>query len=103
MRPDPVEESPALPPRQAAELFAPIVHNRARRRVAPPFEVVAVNARGCPRPEEVAGLLRRCRLEDAAIVLLSEADWGLSRSNRRQTAWELAELLGMSFAFGPEF
>jgi len=104
MRPGTVEESLTLPPQaEAGDPFVPIVHNRAGRRLAAPFKVVAVNARGCARPQDIAALLRRPPLSGAAIVLLSEADWRLSRSGRRETARELAELLGMSFAFGPEF
>ncbi len=37
------------------------------------------------------------------MILLSEADWGMSRSLGRKSAAELAELLGMSFVFSPEF
>jgi endonuclease/exonuclease/phosphatase family metal-dependent hydrolase len=87
--------------------FAPIIHNRAPRPLnspfKSPFKVVAFNARGCPEPEQVAEFLRRPPLSGAAIILLSEADWALTRSRGRHTAKELAELLGMSFAFGPEF
>jgi endonuclease/exonuclease/phosphatase family metal-dependent hydrolase len=83
--------------------FAPIVHNRPERALAGTFKVVAFNARGCPEPELVARLMRQPPLSDAAIILLSEADWGMRRSRGRQTARELADLLDMSFAFGPEF
>jgi endonuclease/exonuclease/phosphatase family metal-dependent hydrolase len=104
MRPGTVEGSLELPPRaEAGDPFAPIIHNRAGHRLTAPFKVVAVNARGCARPHDIAELLRNRPLAGAAIILVSEADWGLSRSGCRQTARELAELLGMSFAFGPEF
>ncbi|SRR5579875_306173 len=83
--------------------FAPIVENRVERTPAIPFKVVALNARGCPEPEVVARLMRQPPLSGAAIILLSEADWGLRRSRGRHTAKELAQLLEMSFAFGPEF
>jgi endonuclease/exonuclease/phosphatase family metal-dependent hydrolase len=88
---------------EPAEPFDPIVANRPGRRLSSPFKVVAFNARGCPRPEVVAQRLRHPPLADATVILLSEADWGMSRSLSRQSAAELAELLGMSFVFSPEF
>lgn len=86
-----------------AEPFEPIVVNRHGRRLNSPFKVVAFNAKGLAHPEAVAQRLRQPAMADAAVVLLSEADWGLSRSRGRQSVKELAELLGMSFAFAPEF
>ncbi len=77
--------------------------NRPARRLTSPFKVVIYNARGCPQPDAVAERLRRSPLAGAAVILLSEADWGLRRSEGRQSAAELAELLGMSFVFAPEF
>jgi endonuclease/exonuclease/phosphatase family metal-dependent hydrolase len=88
---------------EPAEPFEPIVVNRPARRLTSPFKVVAFNAQGCSRPAVVAQRLRQPPLADAALILLSEADWGLSRSRARQSAADLAELLGMSFAFAPEF
>ncbi len=87
----------------ASDPFAPIVVNRPARRLTSPFKVVIFNARGCPQPDAVAERLRHPPLAGAAIILLSEADWGLRRSEGRQSAAELAELLGMSFVFSPEF
>ncbi len=83
--------------------FAPIVVNRPGWRLASPFKVVLFNARGCTRPAAVGERLRRPPLAGASVVLLSEADWGLRRSAGRESAAELAELLGMSFAYSPEF
>ncbi len=87
----------------ASDPFAPIVVNRPSRRLTSPFKVVAFNARGCPDPQAVAERLQRPPLRDAAVILLSEADWGLRRSGGRRSAAELADLLGMSFAYSPEF
>lgn len=91
------------PPAEPGEAFEPIVVNRPGRRLTSPFRVVAINAKGCADPEAVAQRLRHPQLAGAAIILVSESDWGLSRSQGRQSARELAELLGMSFAFSPEF
>jgi endonuclease/exonuclease/phosphatase family metal-dependent hydrolase len=88
---------------QANDPFAPIVVNRPAQRLVSPFKVVAFNALGCGDPQAVAERLRRPPLAGAAVILLSEADWGLRRSEGRQSVAELAELLGMSFAFSPEF
>jgi endonuclease/exonuclease/phosphatase family metal-dependent hydrolase len=79
------------------------VVNRPGRHLTSPFKVVAFNALGCPNPRAVAELLHRPPLAGAAIILLSEADWGLSRSRACKSAAELADLLEMSFAYSPEF
>jgi len=42
-------------------------------------------------------------LRDADVMLLSEIDCGLGRSGNRNVARELAEALGMSYAFGPSY
>ena len=51
--------------------------------------------------------LRACRLGAAArradLLLLSEVDVGLGRSGNRNVARELAEALGMSYAFGVSY
>jgi endonuclease/exonuclease/phosphatase family metal-dependent hydrolase len=88
---------------EAADPFAPIVVNRLGRRLGSPLKVVAFNARGCANPHAVADLLSRPPLAGAAVILLSEADWGLRRSHGNQSAAQLAQLLEMSFAFAPEF
>ena len=81
------------------------------------FDVVEV---GGPRTEPVdrpvrvvaANLERGRRLDDwvellagtgADVVLVSEADGGMARSGNRYVARELADRLGMSFAFAVEF
>jgi len=88
---------------QTSDPFAPIVVNRPGRRLSSPFKLVIFNARGCQQPDAVAQRLRDPQLAGAAAILLSEADWGLRRSQGRQSVAELAELLEMSFAFAPEF
>jgi endonuclease/exonuclease/phosphatase family metal-dependent hydrolase len=79
------------------------VVNRPGKHAGIRFKVVAFNAKGCADPHAVADRLRRPPLAGAAIILLSEADWGLRRSRGRESPAELAELLAMSFVYAPEF
>jgi endonuclease/exonuclease/phosphatase family metal-dependent hydrolase len=88
---------------EAGDPFEPIVVNRPAERLNSPFKVVAFNAWGCGKPDVVANLLCRPPLAGAAIILLSEADWGLRRSSGCKSAAEIAQRLGMSFAYSPEF
>jgi endonuclease/exonuclease/phosphatase family metal-dependent hydrolase len=67
------------------------------------IKMVAFNAQGCGNPDAVAERLGRPPLQGADVILLSEADWRLTRTHKRRTAADLAELLGMSFAYSPEF
>ena len=62
--------------------------------------VVAANLERGRRLEEWADLLTRA---EADVVLISEADGGMARSGNRFVARELADRLGMQFAFVVEF
>lgn len=42
-------------------------------------------------------------LRKADVVILNETDWGVKRSGYRNVAGELAEKLGMNYAFGVQF
>lgn len=42
-------------------------------------------------------------LKQADVVVLNEVDWGVKRTGYRAVAAELAEALGMNYAFGVEF
>jgi endonuclease/exonuclease/phosphatase family metal-dependent hydrolase len=42
-------------------------------------------------------------LATADVIVLNEADWGLSRTGYRNTAGEIAEAASMNYAFAPEF
>lgn len=90
-------------PAEGYDPFAPIVVNRPAQRLAGPFKVVAFNACGGRDPAAVAARLKQPPLAGAAVILLSELDWGLRRSGGRRTAADLAESLSMSFAYSPEF
>jgi len=62
--------------------------------------IVAANLERGRRLEEWADLLTRA---EADVVLISEADGGMARSGNRYVARELADRLGMQFAFAVEF
>ncbi len=84
--------------------FAPIVHNRdPRPHRDGPLRVVLFNAAGGTRLGGIASCLARFPLNRASIILLCESDWRTARSGNREVAAELAALLGMSFAYVPEF
>jgi endonuclease/exonuclease/phosphatase family metal-dependent hydrolase len=87
----------------AASAFDPIVVNRPARAARPALKVVAFNAHGGRSFDGILRCLRRAPLADADLILLSEADWGLRRSARREIASELAAELHMSFAYLGEF
>jgi endonuclease/exonuclease/phosphatase family metal-dependent hydrolase len=84
--------------------FEPIVHNRkARPHHDGPLRVVLFNAAGGTRLGGIASCLARFPLNRASIILLCESDWRTARTGNREVAAELAALLGMSFAYVPEF
>lgn len=66
--------------------------------------VVAFNAERGSRFDGIRSLLREHpELRDADVVLLSEVDWGMARSANRHVTRELADALGLGYAFGVEF
>jgi endonuclease/exonuclease/phosphatase family metal-dependent hydrolase len=62
--------------------------------------VVAWNAERCKHLDESARWLERL---GADVLLLSEIDWGMARSDQRHAARELAQRLGCGYAFAVEF
>ncbi|WP_323772099.1 endonuclease/exonuclease/phosphatase family protein [Antarctobacter sp.] len=62
--------------------------------------VAAWNIERCKRVEDSAELLRSL---GADVVLATEVDIGMARSGQRHTVRDLAEALGMGYAFGTEF
>lgn len=55
-------------------------------------------------PQEQTRVLEEAELlGQADVILLNEVDWGLKRTGYRNIAQELADALGMSYAFGVEF
>lgn len=64
------------------------------------LSIVAWNMERCLYPVESAA-----RLSDVAphVVLLSEMDHGMARTGQRHTTAEMAQALGMAYAFGVEF
>lgn len=62
--------------------------------------VIAWNVERCLFPEETAAV---AAAHGADIVLLSEVDCGMARTQQRHTTADMAEALGMHYAFGVEF
>ena len=62
--------------------------------------VAAWNIERCKRVPETAQVLRE---SGADIVLATEMDLGMARSGQHHTTRDLAEALGMGYAFGVEF
>lgn len=68
------------------------------------LKVVVFNAERGNRFRGIRSLLAgHPALRDADVVLLSEVDWGMARSGNRHVARELAQELGLGYAFGVEF
>jgi hypothetical protein len=83
--------------------WGPIVLNRPARADRRLVRVVAFNAKGGGSLEQISARLRHPPLNYPDIILLSEMDWRMRRSGRRETAARLAADLGMSFAYIGEF
>ncbi|GES50763.1 endonuclease [Rhizobium sp. NBRC 114257] len=65
-----------------------------------PFTVAAWNLERCLFPEESAAKLRET---SAPLVLLSEMDYGMARTEQRDPTVIIAGELGMNYAYGVEF
>ena len=83
--------------------WRPMVMNRPASAEQRLLKVVAFNARGSGSLDKISVLLRRPPLSFPDVILLTEMDWRMRRSGRRETAAELAADLGMSFAHNGEF
>jgi endonuclease/exonuclease/phosphatase family metal-dependent hydrolase len=77
---------------------APPHSNSGDRPVGARLRVAAWNAERLKYHAPSAALLR-----GADVVLLTEADIGMARSGNRHTVRDLAEALGMGWAYGVEF
>ncbi len=62
--------------------------------------IIAWNVERCLFPEETAAV---AAAHGADIVLLSEVDCGMARTQQRHTTADMAKALGMHYAFGVEF
>src|SRR6185312_5776816 len=83
--------------------FEPIVVNRAAKPIGGAIKVVAFNALGGARLDEIIHCLSRPPLHNPDLLLLCEADWRRRRSAGREFAAELAAALKLSFAYVGEF
>jgi endonuclease/exonuclease/phosphatase family metal-dependent hydrolase len=68
-----------------------------------PLRAVAWNIQRGARLDELRRTVVTPPFVDADVLLLSEVDVGLGRSGNRNVARELAEELGMSYAFGVSY
>jgi endonuclease/exonuclease/phosphatase family metal-dependent hydrolase len=67
-----------------------------------PIRAVAWNIERGMCADAVAHLLRHHpELKDADILMLSELDWGMARTGNRFIARDIAEAVGMNYAFVP--
>jgi endonuclease/exonuclease/phosphatase family metal-dependent hydrolase len=79
------------------ENFAP-----ARPHAEEPIRVVAWNIERGMRLDGIVRFLREHPLlANADLLLLSELDWGMARTDNHNVAQELASALGMNYAFAP--
>jgi endonuclease/exonuclease/phosphatase family metal-dependent hydrolase len=97
------ESAAAVRAASSAHPWGPVVVNRPARDERRLLKVVAFNARSGRSVERIAKLLRRPPLANPDVILLSEMDWRMRRSDRRESPAELAADLGMSFAYIGEF
>ena len=71
--------------------------------VPAPKDTVKVVAWNVERGLDLDGQLPMLASFDADILVVSEADRGCARTGGRNVPWEIAESLGMNYAFGVEF
>ena len=64
------------------------------------LRIVSWNVNRGYRIEEITNYLQAAR---ADLILLQETDWNANRTRNRKVAHEIAEKLGMNYAFGCEF
>ncbi len=86
-----------------APLGPPIIVNRPGRAVRPPIRIVVFNAMTGRHFDGIVACLKRPPLSEASAILFCEVDWQMRRSSGRRVAAEIADALGMSFAYIPEF
>ncbi len=72
----------------------------ARAALPRDITIAAWNVERCLFPQDTAAHLGPIAPD---IVLLSEVDHGMSRTGQRHTTADMAEALGMTYAFGVEF
>ncbi|WP_421723335.1 endonuclease/exonuclease/phosphatase family protein [Bauldia sp.] len=72
----------------------------AGRPLAFPLRIAAWNIERGYFPEETADLIARTEVD---VALLSEVDNGMARTNQRHVTAEIADRLGMGYAYGVEF
>lgn len=83
--------------------FETIIENRPSAGIEGPLRVVAFNMQGGVRFDGIRQCFEREPLKSASVILLCESDLLTRRSGGRRVAHDLANALGMSYAYIPEF
>ena len=94
----PASQRPATP-----HPYPPIVENRSSAGIQSPLRVVAFNAKGGVHLDGILACFKREPLRSASVILISEADFGTSRSGGLRVAHEMGARLGMSCGYVKEF
>ncbi|MFN2481911.1 MAG: hypothetical protein ABR554_10635, partial [Pyrinomonadaceae bacterium] len=86
------------------EEFAPRHSEPDAAQGSDAVRVAAWNIERGLRLDEIIGTLgSHPRLSRSDVLLLTELDYGMARSGNRFVAREIAEALGMSYAFAPSY
>ena len=81
----------------------PVTLNRPANRERTVLRVAVHNVYKGGNLEAMCAFLSRGRLAQAGLIMLCEVDWDMRRSQGLRLAPALAERLGMSFAYFPEY
>ncbi len=86
------------------ELFSVEVNNSYAKKEDPSFIATVFNMECGTRPEKIMPYLQlHPDLCNADIILANELDYGMARSNNKHVTRDIAEALGMNYAYGIEF
>lgn len=99
------------PPRirpEAPLIMSGLDDTPTRGQTTPPvppatFRVAAYNIERGRHLDAIIDLWKRCPARHNDVILVSEADWGMARSENRHVAKEFAQAIGYSWAYAVEF
>ncbi|MTI10393.1 endonuclease/exonuclease/phosphatase family protein [Curvivirga aplysinae] len=74
--------------------------HKSNKPLSDDFKVLSWNLERCLFPEKAAELIEK---HNPSVMLLSEMDSGMARTQQVNTTAKLAELLGMNYLYGLEF
>lgn len=103
-----VEKMKCMPHLEAVaglpELFQTHVDNSLSDAGRHPFKAVVFNMERGTRLDMILPYLKYHEaLRQADVILANELDWGMARSDNQNIAREIAQALGMNYAFATEF